>query len=61
MFFITIHDALGNRIDDDSDHPLTEEQLDGILANYDRIEIAGWFGQPFYTDGEQIISYSAVA
>lgn len=44
--FFTIHDASGNRIDDDSDNPFLESELAHELMNF----------QPLLIDGEKFWS-----
>lgn len=60
MFYITIHNETGARIDTD-EHPMTEAQLDAELARFVPISIPGTFGQPFFRDGDVIVSYIAAA
>ena len=56
LYFFTIHDEDGSRIDDDSDHPMTEAQLDAALKDFDPILIGGdrFWANP-QADGSRLI------
>ena len=58
MYFITIHDKTGKRIDDDSDYPMSERELTDYLSTCVKLKING---EVFYDDDGQIISYQGLA
>ena len=62
LYFFTVHDETGKRIDDDSDFPLTEEQLDAALANLDKIDLFDLGGQQLYRQSDgKILGFQGCA